>query len=78
MTASEFLTEDEHQAVTLAAELWNHLCKTIPKGPTRSADLGELVLHIHAIQQAVMSNAASRAYPKRYRPLGLTLRSEAT
>lgn len=67
------LTSDEHHAVKLAAELWNHLCKTIPKGPTRSADLGELVVHIHAIQQAVMSNAAGRAYPTKYRLLGLSL-----
>jgi hypothetical protein len=68
------LTEAEHAAIRKAAELWNALCSAIPDGPTRAADLGELVAHVHAIQHAVMANAAARAYPDLYRPLGGTLR----
>ena len=71
---SEILTEHETQAVQMAAELWNHLCHhVVGRDRTRDADLAELIVHIHAIQQAVMSNAASRAYPGQCRALGGTL-----
>lgn len=71
---ANFLTPDEIEAIDLSAKLWNQLCKSIPKHlPNRQNDLGELVVHIHAIQQAVMSNAAARAYPGKYRALGFSL-----
>lgn len=54
----------------MAGQLWNKLCKVVGDGPTRKADLGELVIHIHAIQQAVMSQAAARAHPDQFRLLG--------
>jgi hypothetical protein len=66
----EFLTEEERDTVALAGELWNQLCRIVPGGPTRAADLSELCVHIHAIQHAIMANAAARAYPGRYRLLG--------
>lgn len=66
----ELLTADERRAVQLAGELWNLLCNIVEDGPTREADLAELVPHVHAIQQAVMSQAAGRAYPELYRRLG--------
>ena len=68
------LTEAEHTAIQQAATLWNALCAAIPDGPTRDADLRELCAHVHAIQHAVMANAAARAYPETYRTLGGTLR----
>lgn len=68
---SELLTEAEHRAMDLTAELWNLLCKdVIGRGPSRAGDLRELIGHIHAIQHTVMSQAAARAYPDRYRLLG--------
>lgn len=68
---TELLTEAEHRAVALAAELWNLLCMdVVGRGRSRSGDLSELCAHIHAIQQAVLSQAAARAYPERYRLLG--------
>jgi hypothetical protein len=70
---SELLTQEEHDVVQLAGELWGEICRVIPDGPTREADLRELIIHIHAIQHAVMANAAARAYPDAYRPLGLTI-----
>lgn len=76
--SSVFLTPDEHKTVRLAGELWNQLCRAIPDGPTRDADLHELVVHIHAIQHAVMANAAARAYPATYRLLGGTLRDTSS
>lgn len=67
---AELLTDDERRAVTMAAELANLLRAVVGAGPTRVADLTELLGHVHAIQQAVMSNAAARAYPDAYRLLG--------
>lgn len=67
----ELLTEAEHRAVALAADLWNVLAvDVIALGRSRNGDLDELRHHIHAIQQAVLSQAAARAYPDRYRLLG--------
>ena len=67
---NELLTPAEMEAVRLAGELWNALCAAIPDGPTRGADLRELCDKVHQIQHTVMANAAARAYPEMYRPLG--------
>lgn len=64
------LTADEHQAVEDAGQLYNLLCRIVGHGPSRAGDLGELVGHVHGIQQAVLKQAAARAYPDRYRLLG--------
>jgi len=69
----ELLTADEQKAITLTADLWNQLCRVVGGGRTRDADLVELCTHIHAIQHAVMSQAAARAYPGEYRLLGGSL-----
>lgn len=39
-------------------------------GPARGADLAELAVHLHAIENTVLAQAAARAYPDRYRLLG--------
>lgn len=54
-------------------DMWGLLCKITGEGPTRDHDLSELVTHVHALQNAVLSQAAARAYPGRYRALGLSL-----
>lgn len=64
------LTPDEHKAIEQAGTLWNLLCKIVDNGPTRDADLAELIVHIHAIQIRVMAQAAARAYPDNYRLAG--------
>jgi hypothetical protein len=67
----DVLTEAEHEAMRMTADLWNHLCSAVVRGGgTRSGDLAELAAHIHGIQHAVMAQAAARAYPDLYRPLG--------
>lgn len=71
MTVPGYLTDAEHAVVEQAGALWAAICEAIPDGPTRDADLRELIAHVHAIQHAVMANAAARAYPDRYRALGL-------
>lgn len=72
MTSNEpdLLTPDEHRAVAMAAELWGQLRVITADGPAREGDLSELVFHIHAIQRAVLKQAAARAYPDLYRLLG--------
>lgn len=67
------LTELEREAVQRAGELWNILTRVVDDGPTRDADLAELIAHVHAIQHAVMSQAAARAYSGEFRRLGSTL-----
>lgn len=66
-----FLTEDEHAAVKMAGDLWGLLCRIVGDEPVRRPDLAELIIHVHAIQRAVMAQAAGRAYPDLYRRLGL-------
>lgn len=73
-TPRPWLTDDEHRAVHLAGELWTLLCGIIGDRRTREADLRELVVHVHALQNAVMAQAAARAYPDRYRLLGESLK----
>lgn len=69
--APPILTPAEHHAIDLAGQLANTLAgSVIGDGPTRHADLVELVNHVHAIQHAVMAQAAARVYPDRYRLLG--------
>lgn len=67
---SELLTADEKKVINDAGQLWNAIAKLVPSGPTRDADLKELVVHVHSIQRAVMANAAARAYPDEFRILG--------
>lgn len=67
---TQLLTDDEHRAVELAGELYGVLCAVVGNGPARDQDLRELVAPIHAIQHAVLKQAAARAYPDRYRLLG--------
>lgn len=71
MTA--LLTDAERAAVRKAGDLWGDLCKIVADGPTRDHDLAELVVHIHAIQHAVMAQAAARAYPAEFRLLGSSI-----
>ena len=70
MSDPGLLTPLEHDAVAMAGDLWGLLCAITIDGPSRTADLQELIHHIHAIQHTVMAQAAARAYPELYRPLG--------
>lgn len=71
MTTHELLTQDEHRAMELTAELWNLLNRqVIASGPSHDGDCAELCGHVHAIQRMVLAQAAARAYPDRYRLLG--------
>lgn len=67
------LTTDEQLAIDLAGTLWGVLCRIVGHGPTRDADLAELIAPIHLIQRYVGSQAAARAHPHEFRLLGETL-----
>lgn len=69
-TMNEMLTDLEREVIADAGELWNKLCKVVGSAAAREGDLAELVRHVHGIQQAVMANAAARAYPDQFRVLG--------
>ena len=64
------LTETERAVVAELGQIWNRLCTIVGDGRTRKADLDELIVHVHALQQAVLSQAAGRAYPQEFRLLG--------
>jgi hypothetical protein len=67
---AELLTDAEHHALELTAELTGLFAEIVAVGPSRGGDLSEFTAHLHAIQHAVLAQAAARAYPTRYRQLG--------
>lgn len=67
---NELLTMAEHRAMVLTSELWQALGIVVGCGSSRQADLDELASHLHAIQTAVLAQAAGRAFPDLYRLLG--------
>lgn len=72
---SGLLSEREQEALELTKQLAN-LMWAIIKAPRMivQSDEGEdwryATDHIHALQHMIMSQAAARAYPGKYRPLG--------
>lgn len=64
------LTDDEMRVIDLAAEIANLMKTVIGDGTSRSGDLNEATIHIHGIQNMVMSQAAARDHPNKFRLLG--------
>jgi len=65
------LTEAEHRALDLTAELMRLLSgEIVSGGPSRARDLAEAAQKIHAIQHMILAQSAARAHPERYRLLG--------
>lgn len=69
-SAAELLTEDEHAAMDLTAQLVNQVVRLMGYSNARNGDINELCMHIHGIQNMILAQAAARAYPDRYRLLG--------
>lgn len=66
------LTDDELEALDLTAKLANALHRICcPPGSTYPHDWNEVAHHIHGIQHTILSQAAARAYPDRFRLLGI-------
>jgi len=68
------LTDLEREVVDDLGATWGKLCQIVNPGPTRDADLAELIVHVHALQRTVMAQAAARAYPAELRLLGDSIR----
>lgn len=68
----ELLTPTEHAALNLTGQLANLISDIIGHGmsPEARGDQLELTIHIHAIQNAILAQAAARAYPGHFRLLG--------
>lgn len=66
------LTEVEHEAMRLTADLANALRRIITDGDGGQAanDWSEAAHLIHSVQNMILAQAAARAYPNLYRPLG--------
>lgn len=67
------LTPAEHDLIARLIAVWDGFVAVVGAGPTRDGDLAEVAFHVHALQDKVLSQAAARAYPDRYRLLGETL-----
>lgn len=67
---TDALTSLEREIINDLGELWGKICNVVDDGPSREKDLGELVSHIHALQRAMMAQAAARCYPEEFRALG--------
>ncbi len=66
----ELLNKEEHDLVTLLADVWAGFLRITSNGDTRDSDLREAKTNIHNLQNAVLAQAAARAYPSEYRLLG--------
>jgi hypothetical protein len=63
----DLLTEREHFLVQELGNIASVFCAMFPG----EWDRAEFVSHIHACQNAVLSQASARAYPDRYRRMDL-------
>lgn len=71
---SKLLTETEHELVSMLGQCANLFAQvTTANGVQTANDRREFIAHIHDCQNAVMANAAARAFPDRYRLAGSAL-----
>jgi hypothetical protein len=63
VTIDELLTEEEHMLVQRLGNIASTFCWMFTDGWDRA----EFVGHIHACQNAVLAQAAARAFPHLYR-----------
>ena len=69
------LTDAELRAMDITVELVNVVCgEVIGRGVTRDHDVAEFVDKVHQIQALILSQAAGRAHPDRFRLLGEVIR----
>lgn len=73
MLSSELLTDDEQQLIHDIGKCWGLFKKVMAANGTYPHDHEEIIHHIHVLQRYVMSNAAARGYPGKYRPIGGSL-----
>lgn len=64
------LTDIEKDALQQLALFSATIKNVLLDGPSKAHDWAEIVADVHHLQQAVLSQAAARAYPNEYRLLG--------
>lgn len=69
---NDLMTPEEHWAMKMTVELFNHMSKWVIGSDevARNTDMPELTHHIHDLQRMILSQAACRAFPEKYRLLG--------
>ncbi len=72
-TKDAALTELEFNAIQKSGELAQAMRQIIGEGPNAYNDWLEATMHLHAIQNMILSQAAARAYPDTLRLLGQKL-----
>lgn len=71
LPGADLLTAEERDLVQDLGRWYTRLAAVTGDSPrTREDDLREAQLHVHALQRAVMAQAAARAYPAQFRLLG--------
>ena len=72
----ELLTNEEKEIIKDLGLINLRFGKICGKDPAvREQDYREFTSHIHDMQNAIMANAAARAYPKEFRLLGERIES---
>jgi hypothetical protein len=66
----DLLTEKEKEAIETAGQAASLIFAIIKEGGGFEADAAEIAQACHVLQRFVMSNAAARAHPGKYRKLG--------
>lgn len=69
---SELLTELEHSTIDLLGMVYSNIVQ-IAHGSDLPGDLQEAASRVHDLQHMIMANAAARAYPERYRLIGMRI-----
>lgn len=64
------LTADELAAMDTIGKFAGQMRRLCGDGPQSVHDWAEAAAHIHVLQTTIMAQAASRAYPELFRPLG--------
>ena len=73
------LTDAEHRAMAMTADLWNLLVQdVVGRDASREGDLAEIATDIHHIQERILAQAAGRAFPDRYRLMGERVKRSLT
>lgn len=67
------LTDHERAVIDQVGSLAHDFMDLVGDGDTAADDWAEILPHLHALQQAVMAQAAARTHPGRYRLLGQTI-----
>lgn len=70
MSDRPLLTDEERAALKLSGDLANAVRRLIPDTEQGSHDWNEAAAALHVVQRMIGAQAAARAFPDEFRPLG--------